>query len=590
MHEERKPDSPEWSQPHLLGDRLRSWCEDVPDWNPAQNCRSRVEQFTHRTSAMQKRLGMPLIVAFLGGTGTGKSTLINALLGSQIVKEGKQRPTTDQPILLCRPEIEPLHWGIDTSDLRVEKHDLPSLQRTVLIDCPDPDTTEDEKQRLSNLARLRSVLPLCDILIITGTQQKYRSRKVAEELAEAAPGARLIFVQTHADKDVDVREDWAGVLREKYDPGTLYFVDSRTALQEQMQGKELSGDFALLHRLLTRDMKEEHALKIREANYFDLAEETAGLCWEEIDSEWSPLQKLSETLEDQRRKLGQELSEKMRGELQQDRRLWENRLVGQLTDRWGYSPFSIVLRTYQRLGSLAMGMALARARSIPQLAALGTVQGIRTLRKWSDRRKEKEKTDVSEYWEENDLRESNLVVSGFARDAHIPPESPETFAAESIHAGDDFARKIGLEMQSIVQRLCAKNSVLPLRIIYETLITGMLVFVLYRPAHNFFYESFQTGEIWPLGNYVVSVFWFLLFAAAVLGIFLLMLNRGLDAAIREISGSWSFTDSMRRLYSRMELTMERIREFREQLRGIRLRIEELNRESRSLDQRLGRRK
>src|SRR5271155_1122808 len=50
----------------------------------------------------------------------------------------------------------------------------------------------------------------------TTTQQKYRSARVAEELAAAAPGARLVFVQTHADQDADIRNDWRQTLDPRY--------------------------------------------------------------------------------------------------------------------------------------------------------------------------------------------------------------------------------------------------------------------------------------------------------------------------------------------------------------------------------------
>ncbi|MGL6196150.1 MAG: GTPase, partial [Thermoguttaceae bacterium] len=120
-----------WSKPDWIGDSLDEWANQPIEWEPAQNCRKRVEQFTNRTASLRHRLGMPLIVAFLGGTGTGKSTLINAVLGEKVVREGKQRPTTDQPILICRPDIDPTYWGIDVSDLKVEKRDLPTLRKTV---------------------------------------------------------------------------------------------------------------------------------------------------------------------------------------------------------------------------------------------------------------------------------------------------------------------------------------------------------------------------------------------------------------------------------------------------------------------------
>ena len=539
---------------------------------------------------MQKRLGMPLIVAFLGGTGTGKSTLINALLGKKIVREGKQRPTTDQPILVCRPEIDPTHWGINVSDIQVEKHDLPSLRRTVFIDCPDPDTTEDEKLRLSNLARLRAVLPLCDIIIVTGTQQKYRSRKVADELADAAPGARLLFVQTHADKDIDIREDWADVLKDKYETGSMFFVDSQTALKEQLAGKEPSGEFGDLYRLLTKDLNDESALRVRLANYFDLAEETIALCSEEIENNWPTVRKLREKIENERKELGSILSEKMRAELVRDRRIWETRLLDQITTQWGYSPFSIVLRTYQRLGSIAIGMALARARSIPQLVALGTVESVRSVRRWSDSKRAKEKLALENYWEENSLRESNLVLSGFARDAGLQTEPIETVIDESQKAGDSFVKVISRELNTVVERLVFQHNTLFTRITYETLVSAMLLFVLWRPAYNYFYESFYSGEIWPLSNYIVSIFWLLAWCAVLLGIFLLTLNMGLQREINETSSNWSMTDSMRQVFHRMDSTCESIRDFREQLGMLKQHIEQLKKQGQSLDKRLGRRK
>ena len=579
-----------WSEPDWLGQRLEKWVESLPDWTPAEYCKLRVEQFTDRTSAMQKRLGMPLIVAFLGGTGTGKSTLINALLGKTIVREGKQRPTTDQPILVCRPEIDPANWGIDVSDIRVEKHDLPSLARTVFIDCPDPDTTENEKLRLSNLARLRAVLPLCDIIIVTGTQQKYRSRKVADELADAAPGARLLFVQTHADKDIDIREDWAEVLKDKYETGSMFFVDSQTAITEQLAGKEPSGEFGELYRLLTKDLNDESALRVRLANYFDLAEETTTLCREEIETNWPVVRKLQEKIEDERKELGLILSEKMRQELVQDRRIWETRLLDQITTQWGYSPFSIVLQTYQRLGSIVVGMALARARSIPQLVALGTVESVRSIRKWSDSKRVKEKLALENYWEENTLRESNLVLSGFARDAGIQTESIETVIDESQKAGNSFVQVISGELNTVIERLVFQHNTLFTRVTYETLVSVMLLFVLWRPAYNYFYESFFSGEIWPLSNYIVSIFWLLTWCLALLLVFLLSLNLGLQREINETSSNWSIADSMRQVFYRMDSTCDSIRDFREQLESLRQHIDQLNRQGQSLDKRLGRRK
>lgn len=582
------PDS--WTEPERIGDRLRYLAESIPDWGPAHRCRERIEQFSQRTSAMQRRLGMPLIVAFLGGTGTGKSTLINALLGAQVVREGKQRPTTDQPILVCRPEIRPEDWGIDISDIKIEKLDSPALRKMVLIDCPDPDTTENEQQRLSNLARLRSVLPLCDILVITGTQQKYRSRKVADELADAAPGARLVFVQTHSDRDVDIRNDWKEVLQEKYETGTIFLVDSKTALTEQLAGKELQGEFADLYKLLTHDLSEEHALRIRLANYFDLAEETVVSCWETTENDWKTVQKLQTKINEERRELSLGLAEKVRTELISDRRLWENRLVDRLTNIWGYSPFSALLRVYRRLGSLTMGYALMRARSIPQLAALGAVEGVRNVRRWSNERKLKQNITLPEYWDENTLRESNLILSGFAQDAKIPPEPLSLVLEEAVNAGDSFVGVISREMQSICEHLTVRFNTKRTRIVYESILMVISIFVLSRPTYNFFYKSWYTDIIWPLSNYVVCLFWLGVLSAILLGVFLLTISRAMERKINETSANWSTTESMRSVFQAMDSTIEKVRSFREKIHSIRERLDHLNKMGESLDRRLGRRK
>ena len=169
---------------------------------------------------LRLRLESPLVVATLGGTGTGKSSLLNALVGAEVVATGRARPTTSRAALVCRPDTSPAMLGIEAASVEVVERDLPALRNLVLIDCPDPDTTEDQEAPGTNLARLRPVLAHCDVLLVTTTQQKYRSARVSDELAAAAPGARLVFVQTHAGDDEDIRPDWQRMLDGRYARGT----------------------------------------------------------------------------------------------------------------------------------------------------------------------------------------------------------------------------------------------------------------------------------------------------------------------------------------------------------------------------------
>jgi energy-coupling factor transporter ATP-binding protein EcfA2 len=50
----------------------------------------------------------PILVALIGSTGAGKSTLMNSIVGTQVSNTGVRRPTTNSPVLACHPDD--MHW------------------------------------------------------------------------------------------------------------------------------------------------------------------------------------------------------------------------------------------------------------------------------------------------------------------------------------------------------------------------------------------------------------------------------------------------------------------------------------------------
>jgi 50S ribosome-binding GTPase len=67
-----------------------------------------------------RRSAAPVLVALVGSTGAGKSTLVNSVVGTPVSATGVRRPTTNSPVLACHP---------DDIDWFAENNFLPTLPR-----------------------------------------------------------------------------------------------------------------------------------------------------------------------------------------------------------------------------------------------------------------------------------------------------------------------------------------------------------------------------------------------------------------------------------------------------------------------------
>ena len=85
-----------------LVERLSRWAEPESSWEPMNRCRALINRLLTRVEHLRIRLEAPLVVATFGGTGTGKSTLVNALVGMECTEIGRQRPTTTKPVLIVQ--------------------------------------------------------------------------------------------------------------------------------------------------------------------------------------------------------------------------------------------------------------------------------------------------------------------------------------------------------------------------------------------------------------------------------------------------------------------------------------------------------
>ncbi|MCD4727651.1 MAG: hypothetical protein K8R46_08315, partial [Pirellulales bacterium] len=603
----------------LVG-RLNRWADDAPDWRPAEKCRALVRRLVDRAGSLRVRLEAPLVVATLGGTGAGKSALLNALLGAEVLRTGRSRPTTTRPTLVCRPDITPEMLGIDPAIVELIHRDLPALRNLVLVDCPDPDTTEEENLPSpfgkgtggeegnlpspfgrgaggeggnSNLARLREILPHCDVLLVVATQQKYRSARVADELTTAARGARVVFIQTHADLDDDIRDDWrkalgwddsctaipggdSATVAPTENPDHIFLVDSLIALDDAQTSKQPRGEFADLLDLLTRRMAGAAANRIRRANFLDLMADTLDSCRQRIEEALPSVQETQAAVEERRGLMARRIAAGMQTELLTNRRQWENRLLGQAASRWGLSPFSLVLRIYQGLGGLLSGGLLYRTRTPAQMALWGAMEGTRTWRRWQRNRHAKRGADraAADAWDHAELRKAAIVVDGYVAEAGLDRRASrsDAIAAEAETAAAGFVARASADLESLVARLARRHTGWFTRWRYELMLAAMLGLILFRQGKNFFYDSWLAtppAPVFGLDFYLSAGFWLVLWCLLLLWAFCSRLRRGLRGAVAELAVNWQDPSSADGLFAGVEQECRRVERFHRELEAMR---------------------
>ena len=187
----------------------------------------------------------PLIVAFFGGTGVGKSTLLNRLAGEKIAKTGIERPTSREITVFLHRDLstDRLQRHLPLERLQIARHNNDNRRRVVWIDMPDIDSIEESNRRL-----VLRCLPFVDVLIYVVSPERYRDDSGWQLLLQHGQRHAWLFVMNHWDQGDEVQiEDFRTQLREAGFPDPIILrCDSREDLSER-----LPDDFGKLEEILT---------------------------------------------------------------------------------------------------------------------------------------------------------------------------------------------------------------------------------------------------------------------------------------------------------------------------------------------------
>ncbi len=142
-------------------------------------------------------LGETLVLAVAGGTGTGKSSLVNALAGEIITSVSVLRPHTDEPFAVVPENPEPAVTVLLDALGIAYRHEHGAFTKTAIIDLPDVDSIADWHRE-----RVEDLIPRVDGVIWLFDPDKYRDPIVHDEfLAQLAQHqSQFIFALNKIDR------------------------------------------------------------------------------------------------------------------------------------------------------------------------------------------------------------------------------------------------------------------------------------------------------------------------------------------------------------------------------------------------------
>lgn len=140
-----------------------------------------------------------LVVILMGGTGVGKSSLLNALAQGNIAEAAFTRPTTREPIVYLHENYDHSRLDPALQRCRLIRHRQAGFEYKILVDTPDLDSNETIHRD-----RFEEVIPTADIVLYVGSQEKYHDQAGWELFLKHKERRAFAFVLNKWDRCLSI--------------------------------------------------------------------------------------------------------------------------------------------------------------------------------------------------------------------------------------------------------------------------------------------------------------------------------------------------------------------------------------------------